>query len=279
MSKGPSAGSLGMASFLSGGAGAAISGVGQLFANRSNRREARRNRAFQLYMSNTAVQRRMEDMRKAGINPILAGRFDATTPPGALATMENVGKAAVEGGTAGITNALAIKRQAQELKNMQAQENLTNATAEERRQNTLLIQINQRLAGYNADIKEGGAYVIQAILQSLPPDVRQNPGKFRQFAMEKLRHFAAENADNIQHVKKFLSDAWGIIQDFMGFVQNPFGGNKQPTFSPQNVARGALGGTGVNINTGRMSTMEMYKRYRRNGGKLGMRDWKRRYGL
>ena len=61
--------------------GKAIEAKGQRDTNAANTAIAREQMEFQQEMSNTAYQRGMEDMRKAGLNPILAYQQGGASAP------------------------------------------------------------------------------------------------------------------------------------------------------------------------------------------------------
>lgn len=77
---------------------ALIAAGGAYIQNQQAKKAAKRQMGFQAQMSNTAVQRQMADMRKAGINPILAAKYGgASTPAGATYSPSNIGAAALQG--------------------------------------------------------------------------------------------------------------------------------------------------------------------------------------
>ena len=104
------------------GIGSAIGGLfgykGQKDTNVASAQQAQKQMDFQERMSNTAVQRRMADLKAGGLNPILAGGKEASSPAGQQAPVGNR-----------IASALAAATSSQTLQNLKAQQALTTNSA------------------------------------------------------------------------------------------------------------------------------------------------------
>lgn len=126
---------LGIASAIGSAVGGIASAYASHKANKANIKMSREQMKFQERMSNTAHQREVADLKKAGLNPILsAGGQGASAPSGSMPTINPVDPNLGES----VTSALAAIKLKKEIEQADAQiKNVNMDTSLKHTENTL----------------------------------------------------------------------------------------------------------------------------------------------
>lgn len=180
----------------------AIPGVGdymaQSDANEANTKNARDQMQFQERMSNSAYQRGMEDMKKAGLNPMLAYKNGgASTPSGAAANIQpaslsKLGEFAMTGAQfkeQQKMNDNAIKKTDSDInaQNTQSAKNL--AEAEKVRIDTIKAKKDLPTSEIKFDVMKGFQNFIKPITESLQNSAKLNAQPDNSAASKKRQEY------------------------------------------------------------------------------------------
>lgn len=164
---------LGSAAIVAGGSllGGAMESRSQEDINEANIAFAKRNTLYQTHMSNTAYQRAVEDMKAAGINPMMAAtKGGASTPSGMTPKLENPKRAVAQGfanaaraiGMEVPMNEANIKNTDSSTKAKDAQTSLTAQEEKNRKLDAENIKVQNALMKEERKIKQSNAKVVAA---------------------------------------------------------------------------------------------------------------------
>lgn len=179
------------------GAGPLFTGLTSLFGgaarNVSQEQQAAKQMQFQERMSSTAYQRAMQDMREAGLNPMLAAKVGpASSPAGAMANIQDIGTPAVQAATSAYQAETGRRQQ---------QQQGAKITAE-------IEKIAEDTKVSRERAREIGEHINLMIQQRMTETERGN--LIRQ-QINKLRHEVGY-AEAMNFLKQLEADAYGYMQ-------------------------------------------------------------------
>jgi hypothetical protein len=212
--------------------------AGSMYQQRQARKRAQEQMAFQERMSSSAFQRAVNDMRKAGINPIMASKLGgASTPTGAMAPTPEFGDIGKKGMEA-LATAQQIKQSTAQTNNIREQSKVHSTVAELNSAKTLveeqrarteqLIQQEKRANIEGKKIANTLALQTQRYFKKLgyPPQVLtakwQNIAgtyvwenlepRSKQLLVEAINDFAKSSTKN---AREFMNDPVGTMMSMM----------------------------------------------------------------
>lgn len=186
--------------------GGGLSFLGGERANKANAAMAGRQMEFQMHMSNSAHQRQVQDLKDAGLNPILSANAGASSPAGATAQMQNSLQPAVG-------SALEAKRVANETKSIKA--------------NTALADQNARTSATQAIVNGATAKNALETNRLLREQLKQS--RLETKAKKSETNYRVKDADDrtnnfmLDKTNQRINNVLGTVNNAKGLF-NPLGG-------------------------------------------------------